>query len=564
MKYGYTLFSLIAACGPLVAQDLPTMWSADTVTMNCPWDSGETIQTFQGWEAYQTLNDEWNGPVDSTRCLDLFVVVNNSYVQPRIQFDQVDTTRSVFVRVLLDSSSAIPLDSSTIYTLQAGLYPSQNDLLDTSGSCPGALCTGVMAAVQVPDSAGMGSVLRWYTGSYDPFGGFGYPVELCVPTERFASNRLREVILRITSVGAAAGEFVNIDPPILQNMDQWSGVQKLRESVLPQFQTGQFDYFLQGFFGPSFLVMYEDSTYPDAAHQSYLDVSPIPNVAAPTNVTLNLDQYSTMVFQPFTQFRGGLIVGSDSLRHPFSFVNDGDLCMASQIVEVIWSPGSRYVHNGGHVDMDGERCCFLFRKGSTLRINNGVRFDYGAKRRGMLGLRAGCTIDIGANAELVINNMVDMKEDFGATEHQDIILALRDGAKLTFAPGARLFNGNSIGQATQLLVYLDGGSIDITGLPPEDRLKVRVIEVPPVDLGGTMVLGNVGGNRLLLHLASRIDGLALISIMDVGGRAVAQEEVPLVIGPNTVRIEIPTAAPGTYFLRAELEGTSRVERFVVE
>ena len=79
-----------------------------------------------------------------------------------------------------------------------------------------------------------------------------------------------------------------------------------------------------------------------------------------------------------------------------------------------------------------------------------------------------------------------------------------------------------------------------------------------------MVLDNVGGNRLLLHLASRIDGLALISIMDVGGRAVAQEEVPLVIGSNTVRLDIPTAGPGTYFLRAELKGTSRVERFVVE
>lgn len=539
------------------AQNLPGMWLPDTVSVPCPNDSAQFIRTFQGWEAYQTLNDLWDGPRDTAHCIDLWVPQGN-YIIPMIQFDQTDVGHPVFLRARLDSATAIALDSNTIYAMSAETYFSTG-LPDTT-TCPGGPCTGMLVAVRVPDSAGTGHVLRWHDGPYEVD---GYPpIDMCVPTERFPTNALREVVLSFKTSTGGGGQSVQFYPPTIMDMAFNNGVQLLKEAEMPVYQNGQFEYYLPGFFNPGYLVMYEDSTYPDLAHPSYLDLFPSPNVAVPSTVTLTLEEYSTMVFQPFTQLRGGLVAGSDSVRHDLVFVNSGDLCMSNQFVEVVFESGSSYVHAGGHVDMNGRNSCFAFRAGSTLKIADGARFDYGKPGSGILALRAGCTVDIGRDAMLVIHNMIDIKEELGVTTQSNIELTLRDGARLVFAPGSRIHNANSIGHACKLVVRLDGGSIDISGLSPEDREKVVVIELPREELPSPLLTGNLLDGDGELQLAMRQAGAVDILMTDMLGRAVMRWQQVLSEGQNTVPFPSGRLSAGEYVLIVRSDGVERKERCV--
>ena len=539
------------------AQMLPGMWPQDTLSVPCPNDSAQTIRTFNGWEAYQTQNDHWDGPRDTTHCIDLWVPQGN-YILSRIEFDQTDISHPVFLRARLDSASALALESNTIYGMNAEPYFNQGPP-DTS-TCAGGPCTGMLVAVRVPDSAGTGHVLRWHDGPYEID---GYPpIDLCVPTERFPDNALREVVLSFKPGTSDNGQFVQFYPPTIQNQAFNTGVQQLTEAAMPTYLNGQYDYYLNGLFGPSYLVMYEDSTYPDVSHPSYLDISPSPNVAVSSTVTLTLDEYATMVFQPYAQFRGGLVAGSDSVRHNFVFVNSGDLCMSNQFVELVFGAGNSYVHAGGHVDMDGRYSCFAFRNGSTLKVTDGIRFNYGKKGSGILALRSGCTVDIGHDAMLVIHNMMDIKEDLGITEHRDVELTLRDGARLVFAPGSRVHNANSIGQACKLVVRLDGGSIDISRLSPEDREKVVVIHLPSTDLPSPLLAGNLLSGDGTLQLAMRESGTAVIQVTDMLGRVAMRWQVVLSEGSNTVPFAVGKLGSGQYVLAVRSKDLERVERFV--
>lgn len=539
------------------AQSLPGMWLSDTLSVPCPNDSTQTIRTFQGWEAYQTQNDLWDGPRDTVHCIDLWVPQGN-YINSMIQFDQGDIGHPVFLRAKLDSATVIALDSNTIYAMSAEPYFSSG-LPDTS-TCPGGPCTSMLVAVSVPDSAGTGQVLRWHDGPYEID---GYPpIDLCVPTERFPNNALREVVLSFKPATGGSGQSVQIFPPTILDQAFNYGVAQLTEAAMPAYQSGQYQYYLPGFFSPSYLVMYEDSTYPDLAHPSYLDLSPSPNVAVASTVTLTLEAYSTMVFQPYTQLRGGLVAGSDSVRHDLVFVNSGDLCMSNQFVEVVFDNGSSYVHAGGHVDMNGRYACFAFRNGSTLKLEDGTRFDYGQSGSGILALRSGCTVDIGRDALLVMHNMIDIKEELGVTTHRNIELTLRDGARLVFAPGSKVHNANSIGQACKLVVRLDGGSIDISGLSPEDREKVVVIELPPTDLPSPLLTGNVLSDVGTLQLAMREAGTADILVTDMLGRVMMSWQQALGEGNNAVPFARGGLASGQYLLAVRYKDQERVERFV--
>lgn len=539
------------------AQVLPGMWLSDTVSIPCPNDSAQLIRTFLGWEAYQTQNDIWDGPRDTVHCIDLWVPVGN-FIEPHIQFDQADIDHPVFLRALLDSASAIALESNTIHAISAEPYFSQGQ--PDISTCPGGPCTGMLVAVRVPDSAGTGHVMRWHDGRYDID---AYPpIELCVPNERFPDNALREVVLSYKPSTSGSGQVVQFFPPNIMDQAFSNGVVQLTQALMPTYQADQYQYYLPGFFGPSYLVMYEDTTYPDAAHPSYLEVSPSPNVAVASTVTLTLEEYSTMVFQPYTQLRGGLVAGSDSVRHDLVFVNSGDLCMSNQFVEVVFNPGSSYVHAGGHVDMSGRNACFAFRSGSTLSVPDGMRFDYGSMGAGILALRSGCTVDLGRDATLYIHNMMDIKEDIGVIVHEDIELTLRDGARLVFAPGSRLHNGNSIDQACKLVVRLDGGSIDISGLSPEDREKVVVIHLPTTDLPSPLLTGNVLSGDGTLQLAMREAGTVDILVTDLLGRTIMRWQQAVGEGNNRIPFASGSLASGQYVLAVRFLDQERVERFI--
>ena len=120
----------------------------------CPTDSNILIRTKQYWEAYQTSNDLWDGPRDSS-CISLR---DNSNIGTRILFSEIDTSKIVFVRWVYDT--VYPLDTNNLFNLTAQIGWNDYQNLRLDNTCSGGICSGIQLGIQIPDSTGNSNDLR--------------------------------------------------------------------------------------------------------------------------------------------------------------------------------------------------------------------------------------------------------------------------------------------------------------------------------------------------------------------------------------------------------------------
>lgn len=563
MLHRYTMIpALLAMPFVLHAQpSLPGFAVADTLMRPCPGEPQQEVLSFAQWEAYQTLDDRWDGPRDPAICIELPTVAPSGWVYPSIELDEIDPQRPVFLRVLFDDDYVLPLVPDNLYTFGFEMYT--NGLWDT-GNCPGGPCTGAIAAVRIPYSTGTGTDLRWYETAYQQQPSSLFPLNLCVPTEKFATNELREFVVSMKALDPQPGQFFQGFWSETLDALAWGTLVRLRSQNVAQYRSGATSYVFDGW-DQNFLVMHADTLYPDADNVFHLDLAPEPDPGVPTEVTDYLMPYSTFQYQPFTQLRGGLVAGSDSLRHPLTVVNDGaDLCLGWTFVELIWGNGDRFIHRQGHVEFAGRNSCFMFLPGSTLEVAPGSTFHYGRDGRGMLALINGSALRIGMGGELVMHGMLVIKEAPEVIEAQDWHLTLGPGERLSFAPGSAIHNAFSIDGRMKLVVTLDGGSIDITGLSPEDRQKVVVKELPPEEWTDLRVLGNPARDVLSVQFAVREAGALQLRAIDALGRLVLDHTKAVTPGENRVELPLHGLRQGAYILEATNGAERRVLRFVKE
>ncbi len=555
----YAAFALLLPLSTNAQVVLPGFLATDTATTICPWDTGTTVLGYAGWEAYQTLDGTWDGPVDSTVCINLAHVVGQN-VEARIDFDGTNTSQPVFLRLKLDSATAIPLTADNEYAFTLDGFPLGNTFLNTQNSCAEGQCTGMRAAVRIPDSTGIGYDLRWYQASYFS-SQFGSPFGVCVPTEGFGENALGELIFKFTLSAPDPGQRYRLWSAWGSDFQQEGSLEQLTEASLPQYQTGSASFELTPSSGYNFLAMYEDTTYPGPDHVSYLDITPLPNLTTQTTVTLTLDPFTGFNLQPYTQLRGGAVLNNDTLFHNLTVVNNGaDLCLTYQIVELIWGEGERYVHQDGHLGFEGARSCFLFKAGSTLEVAPGATLQYGLGNRGMLALNVGCGVVIGAGAELVMHGMVVLKEGGNVSVPTDLHTMLGHGAKLTFASGSRIFNGNSLDGNMKWVITLDGGAVDLDGLSDEDREKVVLIKLPTEAL--TELNATVAENSITFNMASRAPRAGVLRCFDMVGRCVIDRAVSIAAGENTITLATPGWLSGPYIAVLDMDDERRMARWV--
>ena len=538
---------------------LPGFFTQDTLTMPCPQDTSILIRGYQGWEAYQTTDDAWYGPRDTTRCFDLWRL-SGTYPYPSILVDQIAPGKPVFLRARYDEDHVLPLGTNNQYSFGFSAYaPFGFD----GSTCPGGPCTGLFAAVRIPSEDGLGTDLRWYDAAYDEQEFGPYPFTLCVPTEKFEQNELREFIVSMKLAESQPGSYIQSFGSEVQNMEEWGTLVRLTEEELPAYRTGPFSYEFWSFSWLNYLVMHPGASYPSATNMGYLDFTPEPNVPEPTPITVTLGEYSGFNFQPHTQLRGALVQGSDTLRHPLTVINQGaDLCMGWEFIEVLWPGASTFEYRSGHVDMASRQACFQFQSGSTLSVASGSTFQYGWNGRGMLLMSSEAKLDIAPGGTLDMHGMLIMKEPPGATEAQDLHVTLGPGARLNFAPGAKLHNAFSIGARMQLVVTLDGGTLDISGLSAQDRAKVRVVELPADGTALARVIGNPVDDRLVMELALRNSATVQVRVVDSMGRLVREQTQALDAGTTRTTWNTTGLRPGQYVLEARSGEQRSVIRFV--
>ena len=559
MVHRYTFLALLFPAAALGQAQLPTLYPQDTVTRVCPGDTTAHVLTYAGWEAYQTVDDLWDGPLDSTFCIDLAHITGN-YVQSYIDVDQIDASRPVFVRWLSDSATALPLTSDNEYALDASVYSTLG--IDASNTCPGGFCTGIQAAVRIPHWSGVGTDLRWYQSAYNGSSLFSTGLHLCIPTEHFAQNDLAEVVFSLKTEDLGNTGQIQLYSPELTDLTATGNLIPLTQDVLPNYYNGN-GYSLYPNWGFNFLAMYPDTTYPDANHIRYLELSPIPNTADSQQVTLELYPEVGFNFQPYTDLRGGLVLGSDSMRHSVNVINNGaDLCLTYMWIDLVIGPGDQYTHHSGHVDFAGERSCMQFKPSATLQVPAGSAFHYGEGGRGMLALNAGCNVQLDANAELDMRGTLVLMARPDATETEDMHIVLKDGAKLIFAPGSKIVNASGFGQGMMLDVLVDGGRVDLSGLSGSDRLKVRVRELPALEVAPVKVIGNPIAGDLNMELSVRKAGTWAVHALDVSGRTVADASFNLSAGTNNLSLPTANWRSGTYLVELRNGAERQVVRVV--
>lgn len=555
------LFSLLFFSLSLSAQlNLNHIYFQDTTVSVCPADTNQNLLGYRYWEAYQTYDDHWYGPRDTTQCINIRTAgINyNAY----IRFSEIDTNRILFFRMRLHDAQRVALLENSIHMASMDSWGSP---IDISQVCPDGYCSYMLVGVQIPDSFGTGRDMRYYSVIMgNGTGTIGSGTRTCFPTEYFMNgNALREFIFafKFTNVNPAGGH--TIWSPSIENFF-WV-TQQLDDSVdFLNYRSGPNEYTFYSWWGyDKFLVMH-DTTYPGPWNIKYHDLYPVPNVPVQDTVRVYLNPPGEFLIQPHTELRGGY-VQNDTIRHQLQLILQGaDVCMYP-IVEVSFEHGNGFEYRSGVVDFHGKMSCFRVGKQGFLKVADNSTFHYGQTTDGMLALRSGGRILIGKNSEFVVHNTIMLYEYLDETEPQNFFMTLGEGATFRFAKGARLKNDFSINQQMKLYVYMKGGTLDDSQLPESDRARiVRIYDQPANAFEDNFILyANPASSNLRFSMIFPEGQHQLTArLYDLTGRLLSEKEFAAGEGLNYFNYPVD-GLPGEIYLLQLQQGENLLAKKVI-
>ncbi|CAN5443550.1 hypothetical protein BH09BAC1_BH09BAC1_05910 [soil metagenome] len=549
----YLLFLLICISFHQVnAQQMPRFATRQQVA--CGGDTLRQVSGFAGWEAYQTLDNTWDGLRDTSSCFD-FALPNITYYAV-VNFTDVDPTKTVFVRALFNP---ILLNSNDLYHFGAS-FSSNSSILDLSDTCIQGICSGIRVAVNVPDSAGTGTVYRWYSVPHS--NGF------CLPTEYFDNaNYLAEIIYSFKYIGSGANDSVRIFSPHIEQ----SYANPISGPLVSTLHGNRYQYRFDEIGGwptDNYLFVYDSLTgYPEINNFHFIEVTAQPNPTSvdTIDVVMGLSGYQNFIFQPYTRLRGAHPSGDTINRHLVNIINDGGNFCLSVAYEKYFERGEKYEHRSGEVHFDNSGSCMLFGLGGKLVVADGARFTYGQNGRGMMALKTGSTIEIGKGAELLVGGHITMFEYDWENQPSQIYMELNEDGKLTFLPGARLTNIKSRFGRIKLNIYMNGGILDMSGLTPEDKRNINLIyPAPKRDLADNLIiLPNPVEGYLRLSYNTKAQVSLKLEVIDLHGKVVFSTTKEAFEGMNFLETEALGLPTGTYILKAQARDQWAVKRFVI-
>ncbi len=482
---------------------------------SCEFDSTSTIDAYSKIRMYSTLNNEWDGPLDSSLCYSL-VQVGNSW---RFPSSTIPANRSAFFEMTLDS--ALVLDTSEVYMARPLL----------GAGCNSNGCETLHMVIDLPDSAGVDTVSIVLDLNFED----DFDQVSCFPTQKIMNQRVSGLIFEFTSVNSNSDFYIR--SPSLE--PHWEGTY-----IIPQFTQAQTAW------GPNLLRYWHD-VYPTEDSISYTDVLPWGNPTDSTLIQYYVEFFSSLHFQNHTALRGALVQGSDSIRHGLEVILEGNMCIP--FYEVVWGGETHLVIDGGSIGMHGVSSCNQFGKGSSFTIKSGTEFHYGHNGVGMLALRTGAVIILEPNAELNIHGPVFMYEFTEDTEPQQLYMELPVGAKLTFGEGSSLSNQYSKDRTMKLNIYMRGGELDLSRLSNTEQNLINLIYDDPSESSweNLEIFPNPIADELqFVWIADGAARILKYEVFDMSGKLVAEKRVVTSnAGHNAFKVDLGKFTSGFYTLR---------------
>ncbi len=521
----------------------------------------EQIMVPDHFRVYQTVNDLWDAPVDSTRCFSF----EGKPISAVLDLSPMDFQRPLFIQFLFDSLMLLP-DTIYDFYLNASYFHLNQLPVEYGIDCSNGVCTGFLAGVEIPDETGTGTTLRWYEMSTGPenYDYFSY----CFLTERFGGT-LRYLIFKLT--------LNDVLPPNAKLELFWGGVeiQWALTFNAPNPLVATEDYFngtsydvdlidfAPDIYYNSMLFKYPDTTYPSSQNLGYYDVEIFPNKPSPQVINLIADDNLQVLFQPFTTLRGGLVEG-DTLRHQVNFIANGLTMCLGLIIDLIFDDGASFIYRSGDIRFLNHKACFMFRRGSRLKIDDGATFHYGNHKLGILAIYPDARLEFGRNATLIMDGRM-MLFGYPHAPDMELHIELHPGQKLVFTEHARLMRVGWAYAPVHLNVHMLGGELDDSRLSPADRSLIRRIYP---DVSGRLdqhvhISPNPNSGSFQLRIDRPRSGRATIHFFTPdGSEATSPIETWLDHGVNIIDLSKPLA-PGVYFLRINTGNDFATARIVV-
>ena len=570
----FTLFfSLIFSVG-LNAQILNSSYQ-NIVNIDCPFNDAVSIDQPEDWIVYQTLDNTWNGQIDSSMCIN---VVENSF-GIRISLMEFDYKRPLFLRNQLSAPYPVLAPHNWVLQNIAGITTSEGqELLKTDADCENGICTGIIAEVSIPNEDGTDLTPRYHFGGLDEY--WAYEFNNCIVTERFVNeNYLTNYALKITVDTTLVPPSNEFDVVLTYNQINplyYLGYVAEDLAVPEAFWNGTtYDVSIfqiipggYGLWGNN-LVLYGEDDYPNEDNLHFWEVFPEVQPDEQRTINLTISEYeNSTYFQPFVQFRGALVAGSDSVRHELNLINMGAFCI--NLIEVIFEQNTNFVHQSGKIDLSGDAACMQFRDDAALVIADDATLEFGKTGAGILALRTGGTIELGQNSHLIINNELRMwpyqpKSD--AIEDREVFMELNPGSTLEFGELASLTAPFPDRGPIHLNIYMNGGTLIEDKLSPEERKLINKI-YPTVsnDIYENMQLfpNPVKEYGNIKYLAAEIENVEF-HLIDASGRYIQSWNEVAAPGVNHWEFSVEDLASGVYYLELQSDVQGRaLEKVVVE
>lgn len=553
MKQLLLLTVFIFSFSILKSQDI--YFDFTTQVAPCPYDASVSTTQFLDWEIYKTLDDTWNGTIDSTFCFN--ISANNI-----LDWSNLGIGETIFLRQKLTNSNKVLLTHDNLYSLNLDANITINTQLQLGDTCANGLCSGLIVGIEIPDSLGTGKTMRWHEAPVENHSSGGYlEVNSCIPTEYFQNgNYLREVIFKAT-IGTQ-GIRLNIYQAQLNDVQHYSYLRLIQDSLIVPFSTFFNEYNYNTYF--SLLIAKNDTTiYPNSYGIEYVDIIPSPNVDTPVTMNIEIEYEASLTLQPFVELQGGYVLNDSSQRHNYNIINNGGSFCFPTIIEKIFTSGNNYIHNSGEVGFSGKMSCMAFGAESKLVVGEAATLYYGNGGTGNLALYPNSEIELKKDASFVLDNNLIL---FGSSENKTpSCITLNEGNQLIFGKFAKIKNHKSVQGIQQLDVYMKGGTIDFSQLDNNSRQYLNLIyENATTDFQENVkILGNPVYEVLSFSITNKDKNTTQIELLSIEGKVIFSEMKALDKGVNYLKIPISHLSNGLYFLNIQSKKGNETKKIII-
>ena len=552
----FFLLLLFLTCSQLFSQNIPYTSSYIAVDTTCAWDSDIEFTTTIGWTAYQTIDDTFNGVVDSSICFSL--KADETYGGISFPMNAFDTSRSLYIKADLTEINKISLDADAAYLIfDEFFYGIPN--LNLSIDCADLICSAIILGIEIPDSTLTETTTRWHLINASSFEWM-----FCFPTEKFESQYLTDYIVKLTFEDAIISDtIINWSNPYMEKVYSPTLITDLTNAPGNYEDT---TYIISAWdiidFYPVGILKYDDPFYPSTEHFDFIDVTPDPNPSVVTAINIEIGYDYTLLTQPLVQLRGGYVEG-DTLRHQVNLINNGGTFCLS-IAEMVFTGNTNYIFNSGKLEMYGPTSCVMFKSGAAIKVADSSTLQYGKKGVGVLGLGSGGKVVLGNGSSMFINNRVSLVKDPNSIYSGDIYMNLNKGNTFGFGDGASITNDAKSETGAHLCIYMNGGELDLSGLDEESKKLIRLIyPVPSNDFAEKInIFPNPASEIFTAEIQSDKPQKITIQITDLNGKILQQQNADLSLGINAIKISLKNLEKGIFLVNFITTSEQGIKRLV--